>query len=255
MIDGTVAFVGSQNCADPEFRTLPKFAPWIDLWFRCEGPIVNQAQRLFLATWIAETGEEELSSMVSSVPSSDGGTAVAQMYGTGPTTQGNGMSDSFVGALYSARRELIVTSPYFAPDEAILRAFCAAPRRGVATTFITPARNNSRLVAASARSTYADLLDSGVRIFEYPLGLLHSKSITIDGQLALVGSANLDRRSLQLNFENNLFIADETVTRAIRDRQLGYQSQSHEVDRNEVNDWALWRRTVNNAIAMASPVL
>ena len=254
VVDGRVAFCGSQNCADPEFRTLPKYAPWIDLWFRCEGPVVDQAQRLFLATWMAETGDD-LVSMVSETPAPIADGVLAQMYGTGPTTPGNAMSDSFVTALYTARKELIITSPYFAPDEALLRAVCAAPRRGVATTFITPERNNSWAVAASARSTYAAMLKSGVEIYEYPLGLLHSKSMTIDGRIALVGSANLDRRSLQLNFENNLLIVDETVTAAVRDRQLGYRSQSKQITTAEVGEWGLGRRLFHNAVAMASPVL
>src|SRR6202034_4928735 len=99
---------------------------------------------------------------------------VAQMFGTGPTTPGNAMSDSFVSALYAAGHELIITTPYFVPEEALLRAVCAAPRRGVATTLILPARNDSPLVAAASRSTYPDLLASGVRLLEYPLGLPHT---------------------------------------------------------------------------------
>jgi cardiolipin synthase len=256
VIDGRTAFCGSQNCADPQFRTLPKFAPWIDLWFRADGPIVDQAQRLFLATWMAET-DDDLTSVLTSHPApgpfADG--VIAQMYGTGPVTRGNAMSDSFVGALYAARHDLLITTPYFAPDEALLRAICAAPRRGVETTLVLPARNNSRLVAASAQSTYLDLLQSGVKIHEYPLGLLHAKSVTIDGTVALVGSANLDRRSFQLNFENNLVIVDEATTAAVRGRQLGYLSQSREVTLDEVTRWGVGRRLVQNAVDMASPVL
>ncbi|HZP15265.1 MAG TPA: cardiolipin synthase [Nocardioides sp.] len=254
VIDGAVAFCGSQNCADPEFRPLAKYAPWIDLWFRCEGPIVEQAQRLFLATWMAES-DDDLGSLVQVAPDPFSGGVVAQMYGTGPTTPGNAMSDSFVTALYTAREELIITSPYFGPDEALLHAVCAAPRRGVKTVFITPANNNSWAVAASARSTYSALLNSGAEIYEYPLGLLHSKSITIDGRIALVGSANLDRRSLDLNFENNLLILDPSVTADVRRRQLGYQSQSTRVTDADVRRWGLWRRLFDNTIAMASPVL
>lgn len=254
IVDGTIAFCGSQNCADPQFLPKARFAPWVDLWLRCEGPIVEQAQRLFAATWTAETGES-LAELVASSPAPVTGGVVAQMYGTGPTTAGNGMSDSFVGAMYAAREELIITTPYFVPDEALLRALTAAPRRGVATTLVVPARNDSPLVAGASRSAYPALLDSGVLLFEYPLGLLHSKSITVDGEISLVGSANLDRRSLELNFENNLLVVDRGVTAALRSRQLGYLSQSHAVTRAEVDAWPLWRRTLQNAVGMASPVL
>jgi cardiolipin synthase A/B len=257
VIDNRIAFVGSQNCADPQFRVKAKYAPWIDLLVRCEGPVVRQAQHLFLGTWIAETGEDDLYGLPAAAPGperyADG--VVAQMFGTGPTTPGAAMSDSFVSALYAAEHELIITTPYFVPDQALLRALCSAPQRGVETTLIVPARNDSPLVAAASRSAYLDLLRSGVRLFEYPLGLLHTKSVTVDARIALVGSANMDRRSLELNFENNLLVLDLGVTATIRDRQLGYLSQSTVVKAETVEDWPFRARLVNNAIAMASPLL
>jgi cardiolipin synthase len=256
VIDNRIAFCGSQNCADPQFRVKARYAPWIDVLLRCEGPVVRQAQHLFLGTWIAETGED-LYGLPAAAPEperhDDG--VVAQMFGTGPTTPGNQMSDSFVSVLYAAEHELIITTPYFVPDQALLRALCAAPRRGVETTLVVPARNDSRLVAAACRSTYPDLLRCGVRLFEYPLGLLHTKSITVDARITLVGSANMDRRSLELNFENNLLVLDPGVTATIRDRQLGYLSQSTIVKAETVEDWPFRDRLVDNVIGMASPVL
>jgi cardiolipin synthase A/B len=256
IIDNRIAFCGSQNCADPQFRVKARYAPWIDVLLRCEGPVVRQAQHLFLGTWIAETGED-LYGLPAAAPEperyDDG--VVAQMFGTGPTTPGNQMSDSFVSALYAAEHELIITTPYFVPDQALLRALCAAPRRGVETTLVVPARNDSPLVAAACRSAYPDLLRCGVRLFEYPLGLLHTKSITVDARITLVGSANMDRRSLELNFENNLLVLDPGVTATIRDRQLGYISQSTIVKAETVEDWPFHVRLVDNVIGMASPVL
>ena len=256
VIDNRIAFCGSQNCADPQFRVKAKYAPWVDILLRCEGPVVRQAQHLFLATWIAETGED-LYGLPAAAPEPEQypGGVVAQMYGTGPTTPGNQMSDSFVSALYAAEHELIITTPYFVPDEALLRALCAAPRRGVTTTLIVPARNDSPLVAAASRSAYPDLLACGVRLFEYPLGLLHTKSITLDARIALVGSANMDRRSLELNFENNLLVFDPGLTAAIRQRQLGYLSQSTAVEAETVKAWPFRTRLIGDAIGMASPLL
>ena len=94
-----------------------------------------------------------------------------------------------------------------------------------------------------------------MRLFEYPLALLHTKSITVDGRIALIGSANMDRRSLELNFENNLLVLDPGFTKTIRDRQLGYLSQSNAVKAETVENWPFHVRLVNNVIGMASPVL
>ncbi|UVK54495.1 PLDc N-terminal domain-containing protein [Mesorhizobium sp. AR02] len=139
IIDNRIAYCGSQNCADPAFRVKAKYAPWVDIFLRCQGPVVRQAQYLFLCAWIAETGEP-LEGLAAAQPAPEHFRpgSVAQMYGTGPTTLGNAMSESFVGAIYSARKELVITTPYFVPDEAVLRALCAAPRRGVETTIVFP---------------------------------------------------------------------------------------------------------------------
>ena len=256
VIDNRIAYCGSQNCADPEFRVKPKFAPWIDILLRCEGPVVRQAQYLFLSAWISETGEA-LEAMVNATPApeyfDDG--VVAQMFGTGPTARHGAMSDMFVAAMYAAREELLITTPYFVPDEALLRALCAAPRRGVATTIVFPARNDSMLVGNSCRSTWLDLLSSGVRVLEYPLGILHTKSMTIDGGIAFVGSANMDRRSLELNYENNLLVADRALAQSIRERQLGYLSVSRPVSIETVQAWPYHQRLLQNAIGMMAPVL
>ena len=189
-----------------------------------------QQQHLFLTAWIAETGEA-LESLAAAppVPQRFEAGAVAQVFGTGPTTRDNAMSDMFVACMYAARKELVITTPYFVPDEALLRALCAAPRRGVQTTIVFPARNDSWLVGNACRSTWPDLLECGVAVHEYPLGLLHAKTMTLDGEIALVGSANMDRRSLELNYENNLLVADRAVTETIRRRQPAYLSVSQPV--------------------------
>ena len=257
VIDNRIAYCGSQNCADPEFRIKPEFAPWIDLLLRCEGPIVRHQQSLFLSGWIAESGEQGVGGLPVAEPMperfAEGG--VAQVFETGPITRHNAMSDMFAACMYAARRELLITTPYFMPDEAILRALCAAPRRGVKTTIVFPARNDSWLVGNACRSTYADLLACGVAVHEYPLGLLHSKSLTIDGELALIGSANMDRRSLELNFVNNMLIVDTDVVAAIRARQSGYLATSRPVILDEVHAWPFHQRLVQNTIAMMAPVL
>src|SRR5213079_91482 len=118
----------------------------------------------------------------------------AQVIGTGPTVYNSAMPEVFETLLYTARRELVITTPYYVPDEAMQAALCASGRRGVRTIIIFPARNDSWIVAAASRSYYSDLLAAGVRIYEYEGGLLHTKSLTLDGEVTLIGSANMDRR-------------------------------------------------------------
>ncbi len=217
---------------------------------------MSQFQFLFLGGWIPETGETGLDGYAAAAaPAWHDGGCVATVFETGPITRHKAMADMFVACIYAARRELVITTPYFVPDESILRAICAAPRRGVSTKLVLPRRNDSWLVGQASRSTYADLLQCGVEVHEYPLGLLHAKSMTIDGGISLMGSANIDRRSLELNFENSLLIADPGVTAAIRRRQEKYLSVSQRVTPAQVDAWPFATRLVQDAVAMMSPVL
>jgi cardiolipin synthase len=179
----------------------------------------------------------------------------AQVIGTGPTVYNSAMPEVFTTLLYSARRELVITTPYYVPDEAMQTALCASARRGVRTTIIFPARNDSWIVAAASRSYYSDLLAAGVDIYEYEGGLLHTKSLTLDGEVTLIGSANMDRRSFDLNYENNILFYDPTLTAEMRGRQDAYLACSHPITAEMVDRWPMTRRLWNNTIAMLEPIL
>jgi cardiolipin synthase len=135
---------------------------------------------------------------------------VAQAIGTGPTVAYGAMNACFAAMIHAARRSLTITTPYFVPGEQVLTALVSAARRGVAVTLIVPRRNDSRFVAAASRSYYPSLLEAGVQIFEFLPGLLHAKTMVADDSAGIIGSANLDRRSFELNFENNILFADAT---------------------------------------------
>lgn len=254
VIDNAVTYCGSQNCADAAFAPKAAFAPWVDVMVRLEGPIVRQNQHLFASDWMGH-GEDDLTELLQRPPPPAQPGFVAQVIGTGATVRPSAMPEIFVSVMNAARRELVITTPYYVPDETIQAALCASAYRGVETTFIVPERNDSWVVAAASHSYYAELLEAGVIIREYKGGLLHSKTMTVDGELALIGSANMDRRSFELNFENNMLIADAPLTAALRLRQQSYIEASVLVHAAEVQAWGGARRIWNNTIAMLGPVL
>lgn len=254
IIDNKITYCGSQNCADPEFRVKAKYAPWVDVLIRFEGPIVSQNQYLFASDWEAETGEHLGDLLNLPLPSTATGFP-AQVIGTGPTARSSAMPEMFETLMFAARRELVITTPYYVPNESMQTALCASARRGVETTIVFPARNDSWIVAAASRSYYADLLAAGVHIYEYEGGLLHSKSLTLDGEVTLIGSANMDRRSFELNYENNILFYDQSLTADMRQRQQNYINSSHLVTAEMVAGWVWYHRLWNNTIAMFGPVL
>src|SRR5213595_4209063 len=254
VIDNRITYCGSQNCADPEFRIKAKYAPWVDALMRFEGPIARQNQHLFAGDWMAHE-DDDLRELLQQPLRPSGPGFPAQVIGTGPTVRNSAMPEVFESLMYAARHELFITTPYYVPDEAMQIALCASAYRGVETTIIFPARNDSFIVHAASRSYYGDLLAAGVRIFEFESGLLHTKSLTLDGEITLIGSANMDRRSFDLNYENNILFCDSALTAEMRRRQDAYLACSHPVTAETVAQWPITRRLWNNTIAMLGPIL
>ncbi len=254
VIDNRVTYCGSQNCADPAFLPKAKFAPWVDAVMRFEGPVVRQKQHLFARDWM-ENHDEDISEVLLEPAEDPGPGFVAQVVATGPTERPSAMSEMFQTLVFTARRELFITTPYFVPNSALHAALCAAANRGVDTTIILPARNDDFAVAATSRSYYQDLLTAGVKIHEYTEGLLHTKSLTLDGEITLIGSANMDRRSFDLNYENNILLWDPEMTAAMRARQDTYLASSLPVHLDEVRAWGWHKRLWNNTLAIVGPVL
>ncbi len=254
VIDDRITYCGSQNCADPEFRIKAKYAPWVDAVIRFEGPIARENQRLFAADWMSSTSDD-LNQLLSSPVAADRAGFPAQVIGTGPTNRFSAMPELFETLIFAARNELIISTPYYIPNESMQQALCAAAYRGVRTTIIFPARNDSWVVAGASRSYYQGLLKAGVEIYEYVGGLLHTKSLTLDGEVTLIGSANMDRRSFDLNYENNILFYDPSLTADVRLRQQEYISRSQQVTVAMVDAWPIHRRLWNNTLATLGPIL
>jgi len=255
VIDDCSTYCGSQNCADPEFLVKAKYAPWVDAVMRFEGPIAKQNQFLFASDWMTYVDEDLDDILCKPLPLPMPGGVPAQVIGTGPTVRYSAMPEMFEPLMFAARREVVVTTPYYEPDESLQNALCTTAYRGVDTTIVFSARNDSWIVGAASRSYYAELLAAGVKVFEYEGGLLHTKSLTLDGEVTLIGSANMDRRSFELNYENNILFHDSALTGVIRERQQDYIARSHPVTKEAVAAWPMSRRLWNNLIATLGPVL
>lgn len=255
--DNRIAWIGSQNFADPEFRIKPRYAPWVDVMTRWEGPVARHCQYLFVSDWIGDGGDD-ISGLLAEPWLADprgAGGATAQVIGTGPTVSYDSMPSCFAELMHSARHELVVTTPYFVPNDQVLFALTSAARRGVDVLLALPKRNDSMVVAGTSRSYYQDLVSSGVKLFEYRCGLLHAKTIVVDKKIGLIGSANLDRRSFELNFENNILFADDEFAAVIRARQQEYLADCDPVTQAVLDSWGVAGRLWQNSLAMMSPIL
>lgn len=254
VIDGVIGYTGSQNVADAEFAPKKRYAPWVDAMIRVEGPLIWDLQVLFIEDWYLDTNES-LAHLLHIQPLPHFDHIVAQSIGTGPSSFTEALRQLTQAMFHSAREELILTTPYFVPDDATITALCATARRGVDTMLVVPKRNDSWLVHAASRSHYDDLLASGVRIFEYTKGLLHAKTVTVDRDLALITTANLDRRSFELNFEASVMVYDDDFASQLRFLQRGYISDSVQIDPAAWSRRSWPKRLVCAAAGTLSPLL
>jgi cardiolipin synthase len=254
VLDGRVAYTGSHNVAAASFAPKPRFAPWVDATVRIEGPAVRDVQELFVEDWYLDTGETLEDCLALATGAHEPGMPV-QVIGTGPDSRHEAVVRLIQAAFHLAREELILTTPYFVPDEGTLDALLTAAERGVRTRLVVPKRNDSLLVGAASRSLYELLLASGIEIHEYEKGLLHAKTITVDRDLALVSTANLDRRSFELNYEASLVVYDSDFASRLRFLQTSYLEDSTPVDPAAWQRRSWPRRIAQNAAGVFAPIL
>jgi len=257
VIDDEAAYTGSFNLVDPRFfKQGAGVGEWVDAMVRLEGPGVLALNALFRWDWEVETGrdlnfDEEGDSFSVRRP----GTTDVQLIPSGPGSTGNNIYQLLLMSIYSARREIVVTTPYFVPDESVSTSLLSAAERGVKVTVIMPQRNDSRLVHYTCRSYFDDMLAAGIRIFGFTGGLLHTKSVVVDRELALFGSVNLDVRSFWLDFEVTLSVYDPDFAERLLALQDKYIDDARPVDLKTWHQRTAKERFLENLARLASPLL
>ncbi len=259
IIDDAIAWTGSLNMIDPRhFKQESGVGRWVDAMVELKGPGVLALDALFVWDWELETGQglEILDpARLRHCQELRPGDARIQVVPSGPGYHKGTISQLLLTAIYSARRELVMTTPYFVPDESLFQALIGAALRGVQVRIILPARVDSVLVRYASGAYFDDLLKAGVKIYRYTQGLLHTKSLCIDGHTALFGTVNLDVRSLWLNFEVTLCIYSERFGQQLRALQQQYLEQSEPLDNARWHRRSKRQRFLENSAQLLSPLL
>ena len=236
VVDGAVAFTGSQNLIEPGYNK-PKNhqagREWVELMARVEGPVVSALNLLFATDWYSETGiklDDEIGTAPPPVGEIEG-----QVIPSGPGFATENNLRAFTTLLYSAQRRLSITSPYFVPDESLLYAITTAAQRGVEVELFVSEAGDQFMVFHAQRSYYEALLRAGVRIYFYPApAILHSKFFSVDDDVAVLGSSNMDMRSFGLNYEVSLMLLGAEVVAEMRKVEDTYRAMSKEL---VLEDW------------------
>jgi cardiolipin synthase len=262
VFDGRIAYCGSQNIIDVGYKSprWKKAGRWIDATVRVVGPAAQELAVTFLRDWQLDSDENITSCdpfLPEPEPASDeaGNSAAVQLIASGPGPTPQAIHQAVLTAIYSARKEIILTTPYFVPDAALLEALMAAAMRQVRVVLVLPDVSDAPLVAAAGRAHYQELLESGVEIYEYLGGLLHSKIMTMDGAFAMIGSTNMDQRSFFLNFEATLFVYDQLFASESRKLQTDYMSRSQKLRPEDWRDRSILVRLRDNSAQLLGPLL
>ncbi len=235
VVDERIAFTGGMNVGDEyaggSWITAGtgrghRNRPWHDAHLRLEGPAVFDLATVFAEDWTFASGERLVPSSIP-LPIADG--SVVAVLPSGPDQTANANAHVYFSALSGALERCWLTTPYFVPDEPTVRALCNAAYRGIDVRVLVPAESDVPVAQAAGRFFYGPLLRSGVRIFEYLPGVLHAKTVVVDGSWALVGSANLDFRSFSLNFELGALVFDRAFSTLLEERFTRDLAQSREV--------------------------
>jgi len=235
VVDGRVGFTGSLNLIDPSYlwrRNLRRGLQWRDTWIELSGPPVRALDVLFWSDWWAETNE--LVELATS-ESETGGDLLASAIPSGPGFEGEINLRVFVELVHAAEDRITIVSPYFVPDDAMRYAITSAAMRGVQVELYASETGDQFWTYHAQRSYYEELLRAGVRIilFEKPT-VLHSKFMTFDDRVSVIGSSNIDLRSFGLNFEVSMLIEGTSMVAQLHGIAEGYRRQSTEL---QLDDW------------------
>ncbi|MFT3763840.1 MAG: cardiolipin synthase [Pseudoxanthomonas sp.] len=249
VIDNDTAYVGSQNLAEAQFvRGFPNR----ELVARVHGPVVAHLEAVFASDWFIETGERLQVAPTAPVAHAD---VAAQLLPSGPAYPFANARDTVNALIHLAKRRLVLVTPYFVPDDATLSALRIAALSGVDVQLILSASNNQRLTAWAQESYYEELLASGVKIALYRPHFLHAKHLSVDEDMALVGSINLDIRSFALNAEIGLLCYDRGVVARMREVEAAYLADAESVSLAAWRKRPPWRRSSEGIARLADSLM
>jgi cardiolipin synthase len=257
VIDGIIGFVGGINIQDKNVAAHTGGVPIRDYHVKLRGPAVSDLQFQFVEDWHFASREppERFFEPKYFPDLQPAGDALVQIVPGGPELQGHGLADVFFGAIVAAERSITIVTPYFVPDEPIVQAVRYAALRGVTVRLVVPKRSNHWYTDFAARALFAPLLKAGVRIYERRPPFMHAKALLVDDVYALLGSANLDYRSLHLNFETNIEVADHVFLDSIRKQVEAEIAESDDLTYDQHRSRWLPRRLAENFCYLFQPVL
>jgi len=260
VIDGNTAFVGGINVSDRYINHDPLSGKlfWRDTHLRMDGPGAQYLQHIFLCDW-KFCSEESIRPNSHYFPNIKKlpvtGDKVVQIAASGPDSDKPTIMYSLLQAINLATKEILITTPYFIPDESLIDGITIAALSGVSVKILLPGISDSWLVNLAAHSYYEELLKVGVEIYQYNKGFVHSKTLVTDRSMAMVGTANMDNRSFDLNFEVNAIVYDTEIANQLRDVFFEDLKDAEKIDGKTWSNRPWYKQLIEQTARLISPLL
>jgi cardiolipin synthase len=255
VIDGTVGFVGGLNIGDEYLGRVKEIGFWRDTHLMLRGEAVRSLQLIFLQDWYYMTNHSFLTAEYLSPQFDDQDHGGVQLIAGGPDREWSVIKNIFFSMIASAKNTVWIASPYFIPDEDIFSALKVAALSGIDVRLLVPNRPDKRIVFHASRSYFPELLEAGVKVYEYSRGFMHSKIIIVDHELASIGTSNMDMRSFHLNFEVNAFLYRTGSTQKLVDEYINDLQFSKQLDLESFGKRHIGLRLLESTSRLLSPLL
>lgn len=257
IIDGEVAFVGGINIGDEYINNKDDQPFWRDSHLMLKGSAIHYLQYLFITDWNYCSDEDDIDPAMKYFPIREigNGNQYVQIAASGPDSDSATIHHSMLQTINVAKKELLITTPYFIPGESIEDAICISAQSGVKVKLLVPEKSDNILVDLASSYYYKRLLQAGVEIYRYTKGFVHSKTLIADQTISVIGTANMDIRSFDLNFEVNAIVYDRVIAGQLKEQFEQDLEFSYKIDLEDWENRSFFLEFLENVARLFSPIL
>ncbi len=261
IIDSKILHTGGMNLGEEYITGGSRFNEWRDTNFRVEGELVIQYLTIFITDWLNSGGKNDFETIKldeiveKNIVKDDEKYYLMQVSSSGPDTEWTSLKYLYSKLISSAKREVLIQSPYFVPDSALVNQLTIMALAGIKIKIIMTGVPDKKIPYWIAETYFEELTNAGIEIFRYKAGFLHCKNIVVDGEFSTIGTCNFDMRSLEINYEINSVFYNREISQNVRNQFFKDLEKCEKVEKKQIEKKAFWKRIRNSLFKLVSPIM
>ena len=261
IIDSKILHTGGMNLGEEYITGGSRFNEWRDTNFRVEGELVIQYLTIFITDWLNSGGKNDFETIKlyeiveKNIVKDDEKYYLMQVSSSGPDTEWTSLKYLYSKLISSAKREVLIQSPYFVPDSALVNQLTIMALAGIKIKIIMTGVPDKKIPYWIAETYFEELTNAGIEIYRYKAGFLHCKNIVVDGEFSTIGTCNFDMRSLEINYEINSVFYNREISQNVRNQFFKDLEKCEKVEKKQIEKKAFWKRIRNSLFKLVSPIM